>query len=157
MLDHDPAAPQSPLMRTLLALALATGGFHLARAALTVANIVDDGRVPSFSGMTYQGWSYILGPMFQALLPALLVAGVLGTWKRKEGARRLTVLSAGTLVLFATVELIMSLVPFAANPPQLVPALESLVVVYQSFVAGNGGLLQLVIALRRNGDARDGG
>jgi hypothetical protein len=136
-----------PIVRALLALAFATSLLHLARALLGLANIAVDPRVSWTGG--YEAWQFVPMALFATLLPALLVLGVVGLWKRKEGAGRLARLSAGLLVALGALELTYGLIQLVSTPQPPVHAGESLVSLVNAFLANNGVLVLLVVALRR--------
>jgi hypothetical protein len=149
---NDTTGPQPPppplFLRALLAMALATAGLQLARAALGIIHLAGERKTFWTSG-SFEGFQYVVIWLFTMLLPALLVVGAIGVWLHKPGARRLTVLAAGALVVIACVELVVGLAPLFQRPPRVLEVVEALLNVGQSFLSGSGLLLLLVIVLRR--------
>ncbi len=140
-----------PVLKALLVLGFATGALHLTQALLGLANVASDPRV-SWSG--YEGWQLVPMMLFGALLPTVLIAGVVGLWRRKPGGCRLTVLAAGVLIALGVLQFGQGLVTFVRAPQATVHAGASLAHLVQTLLADNGVLLLLVIALRSPGDAR---
>ena len=139
------------VLRALLVMALATGLLHLARVGLGLANVATDPPVPWSRG--YLAWQVVPMSLFGALLPALLVLGIVGVWKRKPGAARVALLSAAALITLGGVELGYGLIQFFRTPQPPIQLGESLVMLVQSFLANQGLLILLVIALRRSDGA----
>ena len=148
-----PAPPDTalpPVLGALLAMGFATGVLLLARAALGLANVAADPRVSWAGG--HESWHLVPMLLFTGLPPSLLIAGVVGAWRRKPGGRRLTVLSSGLLIAIGVLEFGYGLVTFVRTPRAPFHAAESLVQFVYSFLANNGALLLLVIGLKQPGD-----
>ena len=150
---RPPPLPPLPVyLRGLLALSLATSGLSLAQSVVGIVRTAGQPRVSWFSGR-YDGLEYAIALLFQGLLPALLAAGVVGVWMRKPGARRLTILVAGGMILVACVAQAVGFAALFTKPPRLLEWSQAMINVAQSLLSGDGVLFLLVIALRHPADS----
>ena len=145
---RPPPPPRPVHLRWLLALSMLVSGLSLAQSVVGIVRTAGQPRVSWFSG-PYDGLEYAIALLFQGLLPALLAAGVVGVWMRKPGARRLTVLVAGGMILVACVAQAVGFAALFTKPPRLLEWAQALINVAQSLLSGYGVLFLLVIALRQ--------
>ena len=146
--------PDAPLpfdLKALLVMALGLAALHLMRAAVFAGQFVGQRNVSWF--VNFWGWYYIVSAALRAILPSLLMAGVIGIWTRKAFGRRCTVWSIRALVLFGLAEAVVSLYSFMIGPPRRDEAAGVAMSITETFLTRYAILLLPLYGLKRHGDA----
>jgi len=135
-------------VRIVIIMSIAWATLQLLQSAFGIAFITRNKNLIWF-GSNYSGWLFLLGILLRALLPTLLVVGLIGLLKFKPGARRLSVLAAGGFVVFGILESAAQFVMIFAQRTYHYEIPGAVLGVVQNFITQNALLLILSIMLMR--------
>jgi hypothetical protein len=135
-------------VRVVIFMTIAWAVLQLLQGAFGIAYLTRQKNVNWFVP-NYNGWLQVLGTLLRSLLPTLLLIGLIGLLKFKPGARRLSVLVAGSFVVFGILEAAAQSASIVAQRTYAYDVPGQVTAIVQNFIAHNALLIIVAVMLTR--------